>query len=260
MSNTVLRRSFDVLRRVLKTRGMTYADLANRLDVSEPTIKRLFVERDCKLSRLTSICQILDLSVSELLEIADRSDNSVLALSNEVEQALADSPPLFYFFLLLRDHLTPEAIGAIYSLEPSDLHLYCRDLENLGLLELSTNGTVTLLSEAPICLSLGGPLQGLYKAVNAEFLNRAMDEAVERPDAYVTISRRMRPESATLANEDVQAMVSRIRKLAKQDRLSYTEDELVTYKWAIACGRASFTTLFDIGPHKAKRQASGDQE
>lgn len=250
----MLSSSFDVLKGVLKTRGMTYADLAERLDVSEPTIKRLFVEHDCKLSRLISICQILDLTVSELLEIADRTDDSVLTFSNEVERALADSPALFYFFLLLRDDLTPEAIGSIYSLESSDLHLYCRDLEKLGLLELSTSGSVTLLSQAPIRLSPDGPLQGLYKAVNSEFLKRAMDDSVDSPEAYVTISRRMRPESARLLVDDVQAMVSRIGKLARQDRLSNVEDELVTYKWAIASGRASFTTLFAIGPHSGKRQ------
>ena len=42
---------FDALKMHLKARGMTYADVARALKVSEPTVKRIFAGRNCTLKR-----------------------------------------------------------------------------------------------------------------------------------------------------------------------------------------------------------------
>lgn len=42
----------DVLKRELKARGLTYLDVAKRLDLSEASVKRMFSTRDFMLSRL----------------------------------------------------------------------------------------------------------------------------------------------------------------------------------------------------------------
>ncbi|MGQ7845403.1 helix-turn-helix domain-containing protein [Granulosicoccus sp. 3-233] len=246
--------AFDVLKRVLKARGMTYADLADRLGVSEPTIKRLFVERDCKFSRLESICQLLDLSVADVLEIAERAEDPALVFSREVEQALADSPALFHFYLLLRDEMSPGEIAAIHDLDEADLHLYARDLERLGLATIGPTGHVTPSSNNPLRLAVDGPLQSLHAQLNIDFLTRTIADSVDSPEAYITLSRRMRPETARLLQQDVTAMVTRIAKLARQDRLTSGQEELQTYKWSFAHGTASFASLFSIGPHPAKKR------
>ncbi len=256
MNKTLRSHAFDVLKRVLKTRRMTYADLAERMGVSEPTVKRLFVERDCKFSRLESICHLLDLSISEVLDIADRAEEPVLQFSREVEQVLADTPALFHFFLLLRDEMTADEIASIYGLDDADLHLYARDLERLGLVTIGPAGQVAPDSSGPIRLSADGPLHTVHARLNIDFLKRAITEAIENPQAYVTLSRRMRPETARLLEQDVAAMCERITKLARQDKLTSTPDELQSFKWCFAQGAASFTTLFNIGPHPAKRQKS----
>jgi transcriptional regulator with XRE-family HTH domain len=43
---------FEALKRTLKAKGVTYRELAERMGVSEPTVKRIFHERNCKLDRL----------------------------------------------------------------------------------------------------------------------------------------------------------------------------------------------------------------
>lgn len=252
--NTSLRsQAFDVLKGVLKARGMTYAELARQMEVSEPTVKRLFVERDCKFSRLESICQLLDLSISEVLDIADRADEPVLTLSHEVEQALAESPALFHFYLLLRDEMSATEIASVHGLDDADLHLYARDLERLGLVKTGAMGRVTPCSSAPLQLASNGPLQRQLAEINLEFVRRSIAQAAAGPLAHVTISRRMRPETARLLEEDLKAMLTRIAKLARQDQLSSAQHELTAYKWSFAHGAASFASLLTIGPHPAKR-------
>ncbi len=58
---------FELLKSVLKARRMTYAGLAKRLGLSEPTIKRIFAERDCKLSRMNEICAALELTFDDMV-------------------------------------------------------------------------------------------------------------------------------------------------------------------------------------------------
>jgi hypothetical protein len=54
-------------------------------------------------------------------------------------------------------------------------------------------------------------------------------------------------------------MTARIAKLAREDRLSSSEDELMTFKWSTASGMASFTKLFLLGLiHPSKNKFSGN--
>jgi transcriptional regulator with XRE-family HTH domain len=48
----------DVLKRELRARGVTYAQVARKLRLSEASIKRMFSKRDFTLKRLDEICQL----------------------------------------------------------------------------------------------------------------------------------------------------------------------------------------------------------
>jgi DNA-binding Xre family transcriptional regulator len=47
----------DALRLHLKARNITYKELAQAIDLSEISVKRLFTGGDCSLDRLEQICQ-----------------------------------------------------------------------------------------------------------------------------------------------------------------------------------------------------------
>ena len=57
---------FDGLRMHLKARGMTYADVARALKISEATVKRIFATKSCTLERLDSICDLVQVDLAEL--------------------------------------------------------------------------------------------------------------------------------------------------------------------------------------------------
>ena len=48
---------------------------------------------------------------------------------------------------------------------------------------------------------------------------------------------------------EIEALMGAIRKLARQDRLTSTDTELVACKWSIASDAASFSSLMGIVPH-----------
>ena len=56
----------DALKRVLKARGLTYADIARGLDLSEASVKRIFSKRDFTLERLDEVCRLAGIDFAEL--------------------------------------------------------------------------------------------------------------------------------------------------------------------------------------------------
>ena len=56
----------STLKRVLKARGVTYADLAEKIALSEASVKRLFSQGTFTLERLEEVCAALEIAVFEL--------------------------------------------------------------------------------------------------------------------------------------------------------------------------------------------------
>ncbi|TIX35751.1 MAG: helix-turn-helix transcriptional regulator, partial [Mesorhizobium sp.] len=63
---------FEALKRTLKAKGVTYRVLAERMGVSEPTVKRIFHERNCKLDRLMEICTAAGVELENVLGSMNR--------------------------------------------------------------------------------------------------------------------------------------------------------------------------------------------
>ena len=92
----------DTLKFYLKSREITYLKLAQRLKLSESSIKRLFSEKSLSLKRLERILHILDLDFYELVRMSRRKDpDADQPLTVEQEKALSGNPRMLVFFYLL---------------------------------------------------------------------------------------------------------------------------------------------------------------
>ena len=101
----------DALKRCVKVRGLTYRTLASRIGLSEASVKRIFAERSFTVRRLEQVCKAMDMSVTELIRMIDRSASAVTMLSVEQETALARDPALLsYFYLLLNGWLDTQIL------------------------------------------------------------------------------------------------------------------------------------------------------
>ena len=65
-----MRPLISTLKRLRKTRGATYADLAEKFRLSEASVKRLFSQRTFTLERLEQVCAALEIDVFELAKLS----------------------------------------------------------------------------------------------------------------------------------------------------------------------------------------------
>ena len=61
------------LKKQLRAQGKTYADVAQLLDLSEASVKRLFASQSFTLQRLEQLCDWLQIEFSELMQQIGRA-------------------------------------------------------------------------------------------------------------------------------------------------------------------------------------------
>lgn len=240
--------SFAVLQQTLRARGMTYADLAARMGVSEPTIKRIFSAKDCKLSRLIEICQILEVDLSDVFERAARVQDTITHLPRKTEAALAADPSLMNFFVLLRDNIPQDQIARRFNLSEVDMFRLGRKLENLGLAEVTETGKIRLTAETPMRFRRDGPLMSVVQRINERFVAQILMAPQDEKTKFVALTRRMLPDSAAKVTAEVQALHTLIAGLARQDQLLAPSKDLVACKLTAAWGTVDYTEILEVHP------------
>jgi DNA-binding Xre family transcriptional regulator len=84
----------DTLKALLKAHNFKYRDVATNLGLSEASVKRLFSTRDFDLVKLDSICQMMNLEISDLLQAMAEKQAHIQELSALQETEIASDPVL----------------------------------------------------------------------------------------------------------------------------------------------------------------------
>ncbi|MBI1943224.1 MAG: helix-turn-helix transcriptional regulator [Betaproteobacteria bacterium] len=205
----------ETLKQVLKTRGMTYAQLARALQVSTPTVKRMFSERSFTLERLESILRVLETDFYEVARLARASNGSKGELSLEQESALAKDARLFSIFWLVTNEWSFEEILAEFRVGAPQLTAYYARLARLKLIDWRPGNRVRLLAPRHYLWRRGGPLRKVYgaKVIN-EFVRSRFDSPV---DAFHFDAVEMTHESALIVKRRLERVAAEINALIAAD-------------------------------------------
>jgi transcriptional regulator with XRE-family HTH domain len=159
------------LKSSLKSQGMTYRTLAQRLKLSEASVKRLFAEESFTLRRMEEICVVLGVDFFELARMARGSSAETDEMTHKQEEALAADPRLLGLFYLLFNEWKVDAILETYELNRADCTLLLARLEKTGLLEIGANDAVRLKVPKSLRLRRDGPIRRSHgRSVVADFL------------------------------------------------------------------------------------------
>ncbi len=93
----------NTLKQLLKQHKTTYRMIAQELAMSEANIKRVFATNNFSLERLEQICNILNLTLSDLFVLSEKQQQQLTELTLEQEQELIENPKLPLVAVCVRD-------------------------------------------------------------------------------------------------------------------------------------------------------------
>jgi len=163
------------LKAALKSEGLTYADVAKGLKLSEATVKRLFARGGFTLARLEAVCGLINIEVSDLAELAVERTPLAGTLTPEQEEALVEDPKLLLMtFLVLSHWRFAEIVTAFAVTEHEAVRLLAR-LDRLRLIHLLPGNRIKLRTSRNFSWRKEGPVQALFaQRVVPEFLAAAL--------------------------------------------------------------------------------------
>ena len=124
------------LKAELKASGVTYADLARDIGMSESSIKRIFAKGDMPLSRIDDMLRVLKIDFAELARrVADGQPLS-RELTLAQEEAVVADRSLLLLALCCLSHWTFEQIASTYTLTDAQCIAGLVELDRLGIIEL----------------------------------------------------------------------------------------------------------------------------
>ena len=195
------------LKQCLKSRGVTYRELAKRLGLSEASIKRLFSDESFSLKRLDEICTSVGLEISDVVEMATQSESPITQLTDEQERVLLANTRLLLMTYLLVNNWPLDQITKTFAIDRPDLMKLLYRLNRLRIIEVQPGDRIKKLTARNFSWRKDGPVQLFFKdRVQSEFFSVPFD----RPGEQMSFVGGM------LTRTSVMALQRRIDSLARE--------------------------------------------
>ena len=132
------------LKGLLKRQGMTYADLAKALGLSEASVKRLFASRRFSLERVVEIANLLGYTLLELTQEAATTENRLHTLTEAQEHELVSDTKLLLVAVCALNQWEVKDIVGVYRLTEAECIQKLAQLDRLRLITLLPGNRVRL--------------------------------------------------------------------------------------------------------------------
>ena len=164
-------RIVDALKRALRAQGVSYAQVARRLALSESSVKRLFSTGSFSLARLEAVCDLVGLDLLELARRADARRFRMPALTVDQEREVVSDPALLLVAVCALNRWPFERILDRYGFtEPRLVGLLAR-LDHMELVELLPGNRIRLRIDRNFAWLPDGPIHRFFvDRLQSEFL------------------------------------------------------------------------------------------
>ncbi len=136
----------NILKRVLKSKGLNYGDLAQMLGISRDSVKRIFSQGTITLDRLIKICNHLEVDFHDL-NLLMEIDHALKEFEFSTEQELffAKNFPCLIFYRLIFTYDSIKDLARDYDLDENTITKILAELDELKLIEWLPGNEVKIL-------------------------------------------------------------------------------------------------------------------
>ena len=169
----------QALKTALKGKGVTYADIAVELGLSEASVKRLFSTESFSLKRLDQVCEFIGFEVSDLTNLM-KQELTISRLTQEQEMELVSDRELVLVTELVINHWKFDEILSYFKFDEPELIQILVRLDKLSLVELLPGNKVKLLTTRNFTWIEGGPVQRFFQEnIQSEFFKGSFNQKGE---------------------------------------------------------------------------------
>jgi DNA-binding Xre family transcriptional regulator len=171
----------DTLKHTLKAHKKTYADVARVWELSEASVKRVFAERNLSLVRLEEACQLVDMEISDLVQLMNQRAHHILQLTQEQEEEIAGDRILLLVTVCALNRWTFAEILQYFKItEPQAIKCLAR-LDRLKVIDLLPGNRIKLLISPNFHWIENGPIQNFFRSrLQDDFFNSSFDRPTEK--------------------------------------------------------------------------------
>jgi len=124
------------LKAELRAAGVTYADIAEALGMSESSVKRVFAKADMPLSRIDEMLRVLKMDFADLARKVADAQPLTRELTPEQEAAVVADRRLLLLAICCLSQWTFESMLREYLFSEAEGVMYLTRLDRLGIIEL----------------------------------------------------------------------------------------------------------------------------
>ena len=197
----------------LRAQGISYRELAERIGVSEPTIKRDLSRGNFSLERLDRICEVLGVEVTDLLQPAEPA--ALTQLGEDQEQALVQNPKLLLVTYLVVNDWKFAEIVATYRLDENELVNILLKMDRLRIVDFRPPTRMRKLTARNFSWRKDGPVHAYFiRAVIPEFFDARFDGT---GDEFRFMAGTLAPASVLRLQSSIQRVAVEFEQLTHQD-------------------------------------------
>ena len=205
----------DVIKRELRARSITYAQVAHKLGLSEASVKRMFSRKSFTLTRLDQICELANTEFSDIARALQQEEKLISQLTYEQEKDIVSDRKLFLVAVCALNYVSLDQMVAAYDLTKAECIRLLAQLDRLGFIQLQPGNRIRLLVARNFSWLTDGPIQRFFKeqAHNEYFQSR-----FDRPDEYMIVLNSM------LSKTSSASIVAKLKRLARECSELHSED------------------------------------
>ncbi|MCV6609407.1 MAG: helix-turn-helix transcriptional regulator [Amphritea sp.] len=205
----------QTLKKQLKAQGKTYIDVAEALDLSEASVKRLFSEQNFTLQRLEKVSQLAGLELTELFRLLAKEQQRLTQLTREQEQEIASDLELLLVAVSVINGFSYNDILSLYELTEHQCIQKLAQLDRLSIIDLLPNNRIKLRVDPNFTWLPNGPIQQFFQQkVEQDFFRSRFDKQHEK---LIVLNGVMTPETNIAMQKKMERLAEEFNHLIQDD-------------------------------------------
>jgi transcriptional regulator with XRE-family HTH domain len=222
-----------VIKDLLKKNGLQQKDLAQALDISIPSVKRILNGRELGLERLIQIAHFFRLNVFELFDLCRQKNIESYQFDEAQEKFLADDLIHLVTFRGLVSGVSSNEIRTRYRLTDSQLEKILIGLDRVNLVEFWSHEKIKVKAKWPFKWITGGILQKTYVY---SFLEKTFTASYQRSqfgpkgraleNLFLPFELRLRDSTYEQLHKDLAQVLQNYRSISKFEMMTSDPESL----------------------------------